>query len=168
MNQDHEVITKFYQAFQRLDWKTMQACYHPEASFSDPVFQNLTNVEVNAMWHMLCENATDFSLHYSEVTTNGNDGSCRWDAWYSFSHTGRKIHNIIHADFKFRDGLIIHHVDKFNFWKWSVMALGLSGYFLGWTPIIKDKVRATAHKSLMKFMKEHPQYAHGGSPSINF
>jgi hypothetical protein len=119
------------------------------------VFTDLNSEEIKAMWHMLCENAKDFSLQFSEISTEGDTGKCRWDAWYSFSRTGRKVHNIIHADFRFIDGLIIEHADSFNFWRWSRMALGLSGVLLGWSPFMQNKVQATALKSLTKFMQDH-------------
>jgi ketosteroid isomerase-like protein len=157
MDHNREVITKFYQAFQQRDWKTMQTFYHPDARFSDPAFPNLNSQEVKAMWHMLCENAQDFSLQFSEVIINVNRGSCRWDAWYTFSRSGRKVHNIIHAHFDFKDGLIINHLDTFDFWRWSRMALGLPGVFLGWTPFLQGKVQSTARKNLLKFMRERTQ-----------
>ena len=34
-----ETIERFYKAFAELDAKTMAACYAPDASFEDPVFQ---------------------------------------------------------------------------------------------------------------------------------
>lgn len=158
MNNNQDVIIKFYQAFQQRDWKTMQSCYHLEARFSDAAFPNLTCQEVKAMWHMLCENAQHFSLQFSEVASHGDQGQCRWDARYTFSRSGRHVHNIIHAHFDFKDGLIIQHQDAFNFWRWSSMALGFTGLLLGWTPLVKGKVQAKARRSLLKFISEHPQY----------
>jgi uncharacterized protein len=159
MNQNQELINRFYTAFQQRDWKTMQQCYHPESQFSDPAFPGLNYVEVKAMWHMLCENAKDFSLQFSDVTSNGDQGSCNWQAWYTFSLTGRKVHNIIKADFHFKDGLIVKHTDTFNFWRWSRMAMGVTGSLLGWTPFFRSKVQATARKSLTRFMKQHALYS---------
>jgi len=137
----------------------MQQCYHPEAHFSDPAFPGLNYLEVKAMWQMLCENAKDFSLHFSDVTSNRDQGSCNWQAWYTFSLTGRKVHNIIRADFYFKDGLIMQHTDTFNFWRWSRMAMGVTGNLLGWTPFFRSKVQATARKSLTRFMKQHAHYS---------
>lgn len=137
----------------------MKECYHAEVSFSDPVFSDLKNEEVGAMWHMLCENAQDFSLHYTDIKTDGDQGSCRWDVWYTFSRSGRKVHNIINARFEFKEGLIIRHKDEFNFWLWSKMAMGITGKLLGWSPYLKSKVRAAASKSLLKFMREQHRYA---------
>jgi hypothetical protein len=68
--------------------------------------------------------------------------------------TGRRVHNKIDATFQFQDGKIIRHHDRFNFWKWSFMALGPVGLFLGWSPFIKNKVRKQAAKNLEKFIKK--------------
>lgn len=158
MNQNQEVIIQFYSAFQKRDWRTMQSCYHAEAHFSDSVFPDLNSMETKAMWHMLCENAQDFSLQFTGIEADDTHGRCDWQAWYTFSRTGRKVHNIIQADFEFKDGLIIRHTDSFNFWRWSRMALGITGVLMGWTPIIHNKVQTTARKSLFKFMDLHPLY----------
>lgn len=136
----------------------MQSCYHDDATFSDAVFQNLNSREVKAMWHMLAAAAGDLKLLFDEVQTSGQTGSCRWQAWYTFSRTGRRVHNIIHASFEFRDGKILHHRDDFDFWRWSRMALGAPGWLLGWTPLLKNKVRSMARKGLQKFIADHPQY----------
>lgn len=154
---DHrELIVKFYTAFQRKDWKAMIECYHPDVTFYDPAFRNLNSHEVRAMWHMLCLNAKDFELSFSDVQVNGNKGSCLWLASYSFSKTGRKVNNRIQATFTFKDGLIFDHCDDFDLWRWSRMALGTSGLLLGWTSFLKNKIHQNARKSLEKFMKENP------------
>jgi ketosteroid isomerase-like protein len=159
MDQNTSLIVKFYQAFQQRDWKGMQACYHPQAQFSDPAFPGLNCQQTKAMWHMLCENARDFSLEYSDVKALANKGSCQWQARYSFSRTGRQVHNVILAQFEFKDGLIINHTDAFDFWRWSRQALGPTGIVLGWTRFLQRKVQSTARASLAKFMAQNQQYA---------
>lgn len=150
MTNNKVLIQKFYTAFQQRDFLTMQSCYHPEATFSDPVFQSLDSDEVKAMWQMLLTSSKDLKVEFSEVT----DNSARWDAWYTFSRSGRPVHNIIRSHFTFRDGLIFQQKDEFNFWRWSSQALGLSGTLLGWTPVVKNKVRATASKSLNDYRRK--------------
>jgi hypothetical protein len=44
--------------------------------------------------------------------------------------------------------LIVEHVDRFNFWRWSRQALGLPGLVLGWTPVLRKKVGTTATERL--------------------
>jgi len=154
MNATEQLITKFYSAFQQKDFLVMQSCYHPQAVFTDPVFQDLNAKEVRAMWEMLLTSSKDLRIEFNNIHANDQAGSAHWEAWYSFSRTGRQVHNIIDATFEFRDGLIFKHHDRFNFWRWSRQALGSSGTLLGWTPVVKNKVRETARKSLDKFMKQ--------------
>jgi hypothetical protein len=152
MHPNEQVIHQFYKAFQAKDFKTMQSLYRDDAGFSDPVFQNLNAKEARAMWQMLISGSTDLKLEYSDVSADDRTGKCTWQAWYTFTSTGRKVHNVIYANFSFRDGRILSHYDKFDFWRWSKMALGTSGLLLGWTPLVLNKVRKTARARLDKFM----------------
>jgi len=155
MNNNEQLIEKFYSAFNQKDWKTMQSCYHDEVVFNDPAFSNLKGKAAKAMWHMLAAAAKDFSLTYNQVAADEINGSCHWEAAYSFSKTGRKVLNKIDATFEFKDGLIYRHTDQFDFWKWTQMALGVPGILLGWTPFLQNKVKATAMRGLKKFMNEN-------------
>jgi ketosteroid isomerase-like protein len=114
-----ELICQFYTAYQQGDFRTMQNCYRDDATFSDPVFQNLSSAEVKAMWEMLVTSARDLKVEFKNVTANDTAGQCQWDAWYTFSKTGRRVHNVISASFQFREGKISRHVDRFGFWRWS-------------------------------------------------
>jgi len=152
MNANEKLIMKFYSAFQQKDFLVMQSCYHNDATFSDPVFQNLNGKEVKAMWEMLLTSSKDLRIEFNNIHAHEQSGSAHWEAWYSFSRTGRQVHNIIGATFEFRDGLIYKHRDHFSFWRWSRQALGRNGTLLGWTPVVRNKVRAVARKSLDKFL----------------
>lgn len=158
MESNQKLIHQLYTAFQVKDWKAMQEVYHPEAVFSDPVFRNLSALETKAMWHMLVVASTDLRIGYSEVEANGEEGRCRWDARYSFSRTGRAVHNVIQARFVFQDGKIYRHTDDFDLWKWCGMALGPAGRWLGWTPLIRGQVRKSARQALASFCQKHPEY----------
>ena len=129
----------------------MAACYHDEARFSDPVFPELDAQGVRAMWRMLTGDADDLRIECSCIEADGESGQAHWEAWYTFSKTGRKVHNVIDASFEFREGKIVRHVDDFDFWRWSRQALGLPGLFLGWTPILQNKVRQTAAARLARW-----------------
>jgi len=151
---ESELIHRFYTAFQQRDYATMQACYHPEAIFHDPVFETLDSRQVGAMWQMLLTSARDLRLTFGEVSAHDGTGSCVWHAYYTFTRTGRQVHNVVRSQFTFRDGLIFTQKDHFDFWRWSRQALGLSGLLLGWSPIVKNKVRATAQQGLTKFIAQ--------------
>lgn len=152
MHPNAALIDRFYAAFARKDGEAMAACYHPEIRFGDPVFPNLVGPEAGGMWRMLTSRATDLRVEHSAVHADDQTGSAHWEAWYTFATTGRAVHNIIDARFRFRDGLIVEHTDTFDFWRWSRQALGLPGVLLGWTPIIRGKVQGMAGGQLKKFM----------------
>jgi len=155
MHQHTALITKFYTAFQQKDWAAMAACYHPEATFRDEAFDLKSGAEAGAMWRMLVTAGRDLRIEFRDVQADANTGSARWDAWYTFSKTGRPVHNIIHAEFEFRDGLIYRHRDQFDFWRWSRQALGAPGWLLGWSGLLRSKVRATAMRGLADFMAKN-------------
>jgi ketosteroid isomerase-like protein len=151
-----ELIHRFYTAFQQGDYVTMQTCYHPQATFHDPVFQTLDSRQVKAMWQMLLTSARDLRVTFSDVSAEGGTGSCLWHAHYTFSRTGRPVHNVVRSAFTFRDDKIFTQTDHFDFWRWSRQALGTTGLLLGWSPLVKNKVRGNAQQSLTKFMASNP------------
>jgi hypothetical protein len=128
----------------------MTGCYHPQATFADPEF-SLRSEQIGKMWRMLCSRGADLRIEFANVQADDVSGSADWQAWYSFSATGRAVHNIIHARFRFADGLIIEHIDDFDFWRWSRQALGPAGWALGWSPMLKQKVRSQAALALERF-----------------
>ena len=48
-------------------------------------------------------------------------------------------------------GLVRRHPDRFDLWRWSRMALGMPGVLLGWSPLIRNKVRKQAADGLAAF-----------------
>lgn len=149
-----QLIERFYTAFAKGDAATMAACYAPDATFEDPVF-TLKGAAIGQMWHMLSVNAREFSLEFRDIAADDNSGRAHWEAHYLFSATGRKVHNIIEAEFQFRQGKIVMHRDRFDFWRWSRQALGLPGLLLGWSPLIRTKVRAQAARNLAAFVAKN-------------
>jgi uncharacterized protein len=141
------LIESFYQAFARRDARTMAACYAPDATFSDPVF-TLQGDEIGAMWSMLCEAGKDLRIEARDIAADERGGTAEWQAWYTFTATGRPVHNEIRATFTFSDGAIESHRDVFDLWRWSRMALGKKGALLGWSPLVRKAIRNEARKRL--------------------
>lgn len=152
--QDHiALITRFYEAFSRLDAEAMSACYSDDVLFSDPVFGELRGREAGDMWRMLTARAKDFSVRFDNVRADGRSGAAHWVATYLFSQTGRTVVNDIQARFVFRDGKICEHHDSFDLWRWSRQALGAKGLLLGWTPVVQNAIRTQAHKGLKAYRR---------------
>jgi ketosteroid isomerase-like protein len=154
MHPNEELISGFYSAFAAGDHATMAASYADDATFADPVFPSLSAAEARAMWKMFCTSGNDIEIDFSDVRADDRSGSARWNAVYRFPKTGRLVHNHITASFLFRDGKIVRHVDDFNLYAWTRMALGPVGVALGWTPILKSQVRKQAASQLRRFQAQ--------------
>ena len=149
-----ETIQRFYTDFQNRNANGMVAAYHRDIHFSDEVFTNLRGPQAGAMWRMLCDRGADLKIEFRDVEADDRSGRAHWEAWYTFSSTGRKVHNVIDARFEFRNGKIVRHRDTFDFWHWSRQALGPVGMLAGWTTFVKKRVRRDAAKSLERFMRQ--------------
>ncbi|MDO7928788.1 nuclear transport factor 2 family protein [Pseudomonas sp. KFB-139] len=148
------LITRFYEAFARLDAEGMAACYSDDVLFSDPVFGELRGRQAGDMWRMLTSRAQDFSVVFDNVRADERSGGAHWVATYLFSQTGRTVVNNIQARFVFHDGKITEHHDNFDLWSWSRQALGTKGLLLGWTPLVQNAIRAQAQKGLKVFTEK--------------
>jgi ketosteroid isomerase-like protein len=155
METNADVISKFYTAFQKLDYQAMNSCYSDDIVFSDPAFGLLRGDEAKSMWEMLCKNARDFSLTFSNIQLLDEEyATCNWVATYTFSKTGRRVVNNIKAFMKLKDGKIIEHSDAFKLSRWAAQALGLKGALLGWTGFMKRKIQQNARKNLITFIEK--------------
>ena len=152
MHPNADLIKSFYTAFQNRDANGMNVCYRSDITFSDPVFGTLHGPEVTSMWRMLCERGKDLQIEFGDIHADDHTGSAHWEAWYTFSKSKRRVHNIIEAKFDFQGGKIIRHTDRFKVWKWASMALGPMGAFLGWTPFVQASIRKEARSGLDAFM----------------
>jgi ketosteroid isomerase-like protein len=154
MHPNASLIEAFYAAFQRRDSTAMGACYTPAARFHDPVF-TLEGWHVRAMWRMLCERGKDLRIECRDVQADGASGSAHWEAWYTFTATGRPVHNSIDASFTFEGGRIRAHDDRFSLYRWARQALGPRGILLGWAPPVQGAIRRQAAAALEAYIRSH-------------
>jgi ketosteroid isomerase-like protein len=145
-----ELIVSLYAAMDRHDGEAMARLYAPDGRFRDPAFGELSGAEAGDMWRMLTGRAEDLRVELVEHTVNDESGDARWIARYTFTRTGRPVVNDVRARFRFRDGLIVEHVDSFSFWRWARQALGPTGYLLG-LPALSSVVRRRARQDLAEF-----------------
>ncbi|MBI4853259.1 MAG: nuclear transport factor 2 family protein [Acidobacteria bacterium] len=155
MHRNELLIETFYKAFQKRDYQTMNSCYSDDIEFSDMVFIGLKGSQAKSMWKMLCERGKDLEITFSGVSADDRKGKAHWEAKYTFSQTGKKVHNVIDATFEFRDGKIVKHHDSFDLWSWASMALGLKGLLIGWLPPVQGAIRKEASKNLEAFIKKN-------------
>jgi hypothetical protein len=154
-NPVEKVANNFYLAFQLKNANRMIECYHQELQFEDPAFGKLSYAQACGMWKMLCESAKDLSIEYSILKSEDNYVEVRWIAEYSFSKTGKFVHNEIIAQLTFKDGKIIQHTDNFDLFKWAKQAMGLQGWLIGSTPFFRKKLQQQTNYQLAKYMQKN-------------
>lgn len=148
IEENRRLITTFYEAFARKDAEAMASVYADDVHFSDPVFTDLRGERARNMWRMLCERGKDLRVEVSGVEADETTGRARWEAFYTFSVTGLKVHNVIDARFIFANGKIVEHADSFDLRRWAGQALGLKGKLLGWAPFVHAAIRKNAASGL--------------------
>ncbi|GAB4395219.1 MAG: nuclear transport factor 2 family protein [Microscillaceae bacterium] len=156
MHQNTQLIRDFYTHFHQKDYQKMRAVYGEEVVFFDALFTLEGIKEVGAMWQMLCKAAgPDFRVVCTRAEADEHRGWAEWESFYTFSQTGRKVHNRLRASFEFENGKIKFHEDTFNFWRWAAQAFGPLGWLLGGTSFFKNKVRAKVNARLEKFIQQN-------------
>jgi ketosteroid isomerase-like protein len=149
-----ELIHKFYTALSKGSSKEMIECYHENITFQDPVFGILKGERAFKMWEMLLSKKdADAKFTFDNIEATSETGKARWKAEYYYGK--RKVINKVKAEFKFKDGEIIEHIDTFDLWKWTQQALGVTGYLTGWTRFIKRKMQKTVNKKLDRFIERN-------------
>ncbi len=146
MHSNEELIDRFYTAFNERDAETMARSYAHDATFEDPAFGSLSASQARSMWRMLLGRATDLRAEFRDIHADDERGSAHWEAYYTFN--GHPVHNVIDADFAFRDGLITQHVDSFDWPRWAAQALGLPGKLLGRTTFLHNQAGRKARAQL--------------------
>jgi ketosteroid isomerase-like protein len=149
---NRELIRRLYEALDRHDGEVMAACYAPDARFRDPAFGELQGPEVGGMWRMLTSRAEDLDVELHEHEADERNGTAHWIARYTFTQTGRRVTNDIHASFVFEGGLIANHVDEFDYRRWARQALGPMGWAITIVPPLGGMVRRKARQNLDQFM----------------
>lgn len=152
MTANEQTITSLYNALENKNSKVVCDSYHSDIVFRDPIFGRLIGRDVCQMWKMLMDKSNgNLKIELSDVKADDFLGSARWKATYNLGKSNRKVVNVIRAEFRFKDGLIIKHTDDFDIWKWSKQALGITGFLFGWTGYMHRKIQEKAIQALKKF-----------------
>jgi ketosteroid isomerase-like protein len=152
LNSEEQLIEKFYTAFANKDAAVMASCYADDVEFEDPAFGKLKGSEAVAMWTMLVSRSKDLHITFSDISANSGRGHAMWIATYTFTRTGRKVINQIHASFEFANGKIVKHKDFFDLNAWLKMAFGWKGFLFAHVSFLKNKFKQQVRKTLTDYM----------------
>lgn len=149
-----ELIQTFYTGLSERDAEQMISCYHKDIIFEDPAFGQLIGDRACDMWRMLCNSGTDLKVTFSDIKADDQKGSAHWEAQYTFSKTGKPVHNLIDATFEFKDRKIYRHADHFDLHRWASQAMGWKGKLLGGTSFFQRKLQQQTNRLLDKFIAQ--------------
>lgn len=154
MHPNAELLGRLFNGLDHHDHAAMARCYRSDATFSDIAFDLHGGQQIHAMWNMICE--TDIRATFHVVHADDDAGRVQLCDDYTFSSTGRKVHNLIDSHFRFADGLIVKHHDSCDPHLWAKMALGgLSGFLAGRFRFLRA---SKAREMLETFVAKNPQY----------
>lgn len=152
MTPSEKIIHQLYTSIANGALSDIDACYASTVKFHDPVFGTLKGPEVPKMWKMLIERSKgNLAIDYTIIKSDAHKASAQWIATYTFGKNKRQIKNTIQSEFYFKDGLIIKQNDDFDIWTWSRQAFGFSGFLLGWTGYMQNKIHKKAKLALKDY-----------------
>jgi hypothetical protein len=127
----------------------MADCYHPAATFYDIAFDLRGKDQICAMWRLICSG--DISAKFEIVRVDDREGVVKLVDEYTFKDTGRRVRNPIESRFRFREGLIVQHVDSCDARAWADAALGgFAGFLAGRFRFLRAR---KAHAKLRPFLQ---------------
>jgi ketosteroid isomerase-like protein len=153
MHPNSSVIGRLFEALKAGDYRGAAECYAMDARFRDIAFDLEGRSEIAAMWHLVCSRGVEITYRF--VRADEATGSASWEAHYTFSKTGRPVHNMIQSEFTFRDGAILRHFDRADRWRWAWQAQGFPlAIVIGLLPSV---LRKKAALELAHFKAAHPE-----------
>lgn len=124
----------------------MAACYHPMASYSNPVFPDLRGAWPGAMWKLALARAEQLQVQWDIAYADARKAQVIWRA--SWRERGRARHIEAAATMALWDGDIVRHVDEFRFARWAAQAVGVPALLLAWLPAFQRTVQQRARAVL--------------------
>ena len=149
-----DTLKKFTEHLSHLEADALVSLYHDDIIFEDPAFGRLKGERVKDMWRLLLgrKKETQLEINVLDFESDGLTGTASWEAKYIFNVTGRKVHNKITSTFELKDGLIVKQDDKFDLYKWSKQAMGLTGTLVGWTKFFQHNLQGKTEYMLDTFI----------------
>jgi hypothetical protein len=153
MHDNRKLLEHLYGGLNRHDYEAMANCYHPAARFRDIAFDLKGKDRISTMWRMICSG--DIQATFEIVGADEASGIAKLVDEYTFTDTGRRVRNPIESRFRFRDGLIIEHLDSCDPRAWATAAVGGIGGFLAGRLRFLRAWKASA--KLQRFIRENAQ-----------
>lgn len=148
---ERQLARQFFTYLAARDLAGMQALYHPDVYYSNPLFE-LRGAQVGAIWRMCWSYLPDLRVVCNDNEIRGS--SVYWQASYTYPPTSRYVHHHLTADLTIVDSTITRHRDRFNLHEWAHNAYGPVGGMLGGSRVFKRWIAARARARIAPFLRE--------------
>lgn len=146
----------------------MSSFWHPDFTFSDPAFPNLTGARAKAMFHMFITNRETSKMKVTITSPAAavaggpaDTYSASYNCDYLFGESSVPVHNEINCVIELKDGKVWKQSDDFHLGNWAKQSLGsVMRHTLGISGILGMVVRKKATERLDFWCKKHQQF-HG-------
>jgi hypothetical protein len=156
MHKHAQLIERVYAGIANHDLTAISECYHEDARFRDIAFECQGRARIHQMWHLVCHSGRP-AVSGTSFDANDRSGSGKWHAEYWIDRTdddpGRFVVNDLRSTFTFRDGLILEHHDRCNWFKWANQAFPFPKNVAAYVPAVRKK---GAEDKLAKFLAKNP------------
>jgi hypothetical protein len=145
------IAYKLYEAFRTRNFPIINECYHDNAIYNSPFFDNLKKNEIIAMWKSFLLNDFQMQLTHSNIVAedvNDQLGSANWEVKYIYWDTKQTIKVEIKSKLQFKAGKVFRHEDSFSFYLWAVQAYEIKGFLLGGLGFFRNKIKRKLYKNM--------------------
>jgi uncharacterized protein len=120
MHPNARLIETLYASLRDSQPDVAAACYAADAHFEDIAFRLKNSADILRMWRLVCSKKVEVT--FDSVVADDDKGSANWVAKYTMTESGRPVTNPSSAQFDFRDGIIVNHVDRCDAMAWATQA----------------------------------------------
>ncbi len=156
-------IRRFLDALGRHDGAALSGCYHPAATFSDPIHPDVRNGRIDALWQYRLARLDTVETEILSMSGDDRKARMRWTARWRRRGGGRsrRVHRLtLESTFTFWDERIARQVDAFAPWAYLRQTCGVQGLLTGWWPGALPGQQARAADALDRFIMERPSETH--------
>ncbi len=145
------IAYKLYEAFRTRNFPRIAECYHDNATYTSPFFDNLKKNEIVAMWKAFLLNDFNMELTHSNIVAedvNDQLGSANWEVKYTYWDTKQQVKVAIKTKLQFKAGKVIKHEDSFSFYLWAIQAYEIQGFLFGGLGFFRNKIKRKMYKNM--------------------
>ncbi|WP_051378985.1 nuclear transport factor 2 family protein [Derxia gummosa] len=112
--------------------------------------RGLSAAEARLLWRVALNDARDLHVQYAVTSADDSGGEVVWIARYTWQPTGRIVTQRLRGRFRIKGARIVEEVEQFSLWGCAQMAFGTRGWFGGWNPFLRSRIRRLVRERLAR------------------